>query len=97
MRNSKGILAAAWLLSIPSWIGLAALLFVIATAMAQWDDAMLRPFEFAMFIGTLGCGSISVLLAAFLLWTQRRWILFCWCVLPVATVATAIVGAQFLK
>jgi hypothetical protein len=97
MRHPKHILVAAWSLSIPSWIGFAAMLFVIATAMAQWDDNMLRPFEFAGVFGTLVCGSISVILAAYLMWTQRRWILFCWCVLPVAAVATVTVLARFLK
>lgn len=97
MRYPKPILAAAWLLSIPSWGGFAAMLFVLASAMAQWDDNMVRPFEFAGVFGTLICGSISVILAAYLMWAQRRWFLFCWCLLPVAAVAMVAVLARFMN
>ena len=98
MQHSKKLpVVAAWLLSFPSWMGIAAVVYCIATAIAQWDEDIERPFRLILIFGTYACGSISALLATYLLWTQRRWVLFCWCILPLAIVTTLFIIGYTLK
>ena len=90
----------SWLtagLAVPSWLGLASMSFIIWTAMAQWDEKMLRPFELTVVGGTFVCGSVSAILAAFLLWQRRKIVLFIFSWLPLVVVAGVTVYAQTLR
>ncbi len=83
-------------LAVPSWLGLLAMAFVIWTAMAQWDDDMLRPFAFAMLYGTFVCGGLSAIVSAFLLWKERRISLFLVTWIPFIIVAGCAMLARYL-
>ena len=84
-------------LAVPSWLGLASMLFIIWTAMAQWDEKMLRPFELTIIGGTFVCGTISAILAGFLLWRVRKIALFIFSWLPLVIVGSVTIYVQTLR
>jgi hypothetical protein len=95
--NSKWLPRLAAGLAIPSWLGLASMTFIILTAMAQWDAAMLRPFELTIVLGTFVCGSISAILSGFLLWRRRAIALFIFSWIPFVVVGGVTVYVQTLR
>ena len=84
-------------LAVPSWLGLMSMAFMIWTAMAQWDDDMLRPFECVVLFGTFVSGGISAIISAYLLWKERRISLFLVTWTPFIIVAGCTILGRYLE